>query len=137
MSPTMPGLRRARRLFTVTTSRPSCFARALLKISLPRHGGLLDELPPRIKFDETLRRCRAKDLLTDDDVAELRQLVGVRNPLTHFRNVDDAHNLDRRSMATGRHAGEILSRDAWFAITLAARILAKEPFGLVEGSSRV
>ena len=97
----------------------------------------MDELPPRIKFDETLRRCRAKDLLTDDDVAELRQLVGVRNPLTHFRNVDDAHNLDRRSMATRRHAGEILSRDAWFAITLAARILAKEPFGLVEGSSRV
>jgi len=94
------------------------------------HGGLLNELPPRIEFDETLRRCRAKDLLTDDDVSELKQLVGIRNPLTHFRNVDDAHNLDRRSIATGRHAGEILSRDAWFAITLAARILAKEPFRL-------
>jgi hypothetical protein len=94
------------------------------------HGGLLDELPPRIQFDETLRRCRAKDLLTDDDVVELKKLVSFRNPLTHFRNIDDPHNLDRRSIATGRLAGEILSRDAWFAIALAARVLAKEPFRL-------
>ena len=71
-----------------------------------------------------------KDLLTDEDVIELKKLVSVRNPLTHFRNVDDAHNLDRRSIATGRHAGEILSKDAWFAITLAAGMLVKEPFRL-------
>jgi hypothetical protein len=94
------------------------------------HGGLLDELPSRIQFDETLRRCREKNLLTNEDINELKKLVSLRNPLTHFRNVDDAHNLDRRSIATGRQAGEILGRDAWLAITLAARILAKEPFRL-------
>src|SRR6266540_6477910 len=80
------------------------------------HGGLLDELPPRIQFDETLRRCRAKELLTDEDAIDLKKIVNLRNPLTHFRHVDDEHNLDRRSIATGRLAGEILSNDAWFAI---------------------
>jgi hypothetical protein len=90
----------------------------------------MDELPPRIQFDDTLRRCRTRGLLTDDEVTDLKKLVSLRNPLTHFRDVDDAHNLDRRSIATGRHGGEILSRDAWFAITLAGRILAKEPFRL-------
>lgn len=94
------------------------------------HGGLMDELPSRIQFDETLRRCRAKNLLTDEDIIELKKLVGMRNPLTHFRNVDDAHNLTRRSMATGRIPGENSSRDAWFAITLAVRMLAKNPFRL-------
>jgi hypothetical protein len=90
----------------------------------------MDELPPRIQFDETLRRCRAKELLTDDDVTDLRKLVSLRNPLTHFRHVNDQHNLDRRSIDTGRLAGEILSQDAWFAISLATRMLAKEPFRL-------
>jgi hypothetical protein len=33
----------------------------------------MDELPPRIHFDETLRRCRAKGLLTDQDVIELKK----------------------------------------------------------------
>jgi hypothetical protein len=56
--------------------------------------------------------------------------VDLRNPLTHFRNVDDEHNLDRRSIESGVYAGEILSRDAWFAVGLAVRMLAKEPFRL-------
>jgi hypothetical protein len=94
------------------------------------HGGLLDELPARILFEETLRRCRAKGLLTDEDMTDLKKLVSLRNPLTHFRHVDDEHNLDRRSIATGRLAGEILSNDAWFAISLATRMLVKEPFRL-------
>lgn len=94
------------------------------------HGGLMDELPPRIQFDETLGRCRVNGLLTDEDVTDLKKLASLRNPLTHFRHVNDAHNLDRRSIATGRLAGEILSADAWFAVSLATRMLAKEPFRL-------
>jgi hypothetical protein len=94
------------------------------------HGGLMDELPPRIHFDETLRRCRAKDLLSDDDATDLKRLVGLRNPLTHFRRVDDDQNLHCRSINTGQHAGEILGRDAWFAVSIAVRMLAKKPFRL-------
>jgi hypothetical protein len=94
------------------------------------HGGLMDELPPRIQFEETLRRCQAKELLTAEDVTDLKGLVSLRNPLTHFRDVNDEYSLDRRSISTSRHAGEILGADAWFAIRLATRMLAKEPFRL-------
>ncbi|PZU87002.1 MAG: hypothetical protein DI527_19430 [Chelatococcus sp.] len=94
------------------------------------HGDFTDKLPDKVKFDETLRRCQARGLLDDQDVTDLKQLVGLRNPITHFRHVDDIHNLDRRSIATGQPAGELLGRDAWFAIGLAVRILAKPPFRL-------
>lgn len=94
------------------------------------HGGLLDELPPRIQFGETLKRCKAAGILTDDDVNELKELVALRNPLTHFKNVDDDRNLDRRSIATGRYTSDILSKDAWFAITLTSRMMGKPQFRL-------
>lgn len=86
------------------------------------------DLPRRITFDETLRRAKVARLLNDDDVRDLKKLAGIRNPLTHFRNVDDEHNLDRRSMTTGELADEILKNDAWFAIGLAARLLSKKSF---------
>src|SRR6266568_8539552 len=63
-------------------------------------------------------------------MTNLKKPVNLRNPLTHFRHVDDEHNLDRRSIATGRLAGESLSNDAWFAISLPTRMLAKQPFRL-------
>jgi hypothetical protein len=94
------------------------------------HGGLMNELPSLIKFDETLRRCRAAEILTDQDVIDLKELANLRNPLTHFRNVDDDRNLDRRSIATGRFTSDILSKDAWFAITLASRMMGKQQFRL-------
>lgn len=94
------------------------------------HGGLMDELPHRVHFEETLRRCQSKDLLTDQDVADLRRLVGLRNPLTHFRDVNDGQNLDRRSIEARQHAADLLARDAWFAIGLAVRIMAKRQFRL-------
>ncbi|WFU33656.1 hypothetical protein QA635_04195 [Bradyrhizobium brasilense] len=96
------------------------------------HGGLLDELPPRIQFDETLKRCKAAGILTDEEVKELKELVALRNPLTHFRNVDDDRNLDRRSIATGRYTSDILSKDAWCAITLASRMMGKPQFRLYD-----
>jgi hypothetical protein len=94
------------------------------------HGGLMNELPSLIKFDETLRRCRVAEILTDQDVIDLKELAALRNPLTHFRNVDDDRNLDRRSIATGRFTSDILSRDAWLAITLASRMMGKQQFRL-------
>jgi len=86
------------------------------------------ELPRRIAFDETLRRARDAGILLEDDVRDLKRLVGLRNPLTHFRAVDDEHNLVRRSMTTGEFVDDILINDAWFAIGLAARLLSNRPF---------
>jgi hypothetical protein len=94
------------------------------------HGGLLDELPARIPFDETLKRCRERGLLTDGDIADLKRLAGFRNPLAHFRNVSDASNLDRRSIDSGASADKVVRSDAHFAFSVMVRMLAKPPFRL-------
>ena len=95
------------------------------------HAGLLvGDIPGRVQFRETLRRCREHDVISDDDVKDLERLMGLRNPLSHFRHVDDASNLERRSIDGGEHPDELIRRDASFAISLAARVLAKPAFRL-------
>lgn len=95
------------------------------------HAGLmLDDIPERIPFRDTLNRCRERDVISDQDVADLQKLMDLRNPLSHFRHVHDASNLDRRSIDTGQQAMDVLRHDAVFAIGLAVRMLAKPPFGL-------
>lgn len=54
----------------------------------------------------------------------------LRNPLSHFRHVQEVANLDRRAIQTGETAEELLSRDAVFAIGLAVRMLGKPAFRL-------
>lgn len=88
------------------------------------------DLPRRIKFKDTLKRCKDRDLLNEQDAKELEKLMALRNPLSHFRHVDDESSLDRRSI-DGREPFEaLIRRDAEFAIGLATRILAKAPFRL-------
>ncbi len=95
------------------------------------HAGLLiDDVPERIKFADTLRRCRERDVISDDDVADLRRMIDLRNPLSHFRHVHDGGHLDRRSMDERTSAAELLRPDAIFAISIAVRILAKPAFRL-------
>jgi len=95
------------------------------------HAGLMiDDIPDRISFRETLRRCREQNVISDRDVADLLKLMDLRNPLSHFRHVHDASNLDRRSIDTGQHAIDLMHRDATFAIGLAVRMLAKPAFRL-------
>ncbi len=95
------------------------------------HEGLTtDKLPPRIAFRRTLARYRAKSLITDQDNRDLERLMNVRNPLSHFQTFDDGKNLDRRAVDAGQRPDEVLRRDAWFAIGLAVKILAKPQFRL-------
>ena len=95
------------------------------------HGGLLlDDLPRRIDFKETLKRCQDRGLLSEQDSEDLRKLMGLRNPLSHFRHVDDESSLDRRSIDGREPIETFIQRDAQFAIGLATRILAKKPFRL-------
>ena len=95
------------------------------------HAGLMiDDIPELIPFRDTLRRCRERDVISDQDVADLQKLMDLRNPLSHFRHVHDASNLDRRSIDTGQHAMDLMRRDAVFAIGLAVRMLAKPAFRL-------
>lgn len=95
------------------------------------HVGLLvDKIPEHIKFRKTLSLCRERDVISDEDVKDLEHLMSLRNPLSHFRHVDDAGNLERRSMTGGDRPNELIRRDAHFAIGLAARVLAMPAFRL-------
>lgn len=95
------------------------------------HAGLLvDDIPDRIQFADTLRRCRAREVISDEDVTDLRRMMALRNPLSHFRHVDDGSNLDRRSIDESRSADDLLRQDAVFAIGLAVRMLSRSAFRL-------
>lgn len=98
------------------------------------HDGLLmDDLPPRVRFEETLNRCRARNLITEEDGRDLKRLMALRNPLCHFRPVSDSQSLDGRALASGLHAQTIIERDAAFAIISVVRILAKPSFAIGSG----
>ncbi len=95
------------------------------------HGGLMmDDLPPRVSFRETLKRCQERKLITESDADDLERLMSLRNPLTHFRTLGDAQNLDRRALTDGLPSEALIKQDAWFAIGLAVRMLAKPEFRL-------
>lgn len=87
-----------------------------------------DERTAKVQFRKTLEECHTIGLLSDEDVGDLKKLTSLRNPLTHFRHIDDEHNLQRRSMSVGKDAADVLRNDAWFAMGLAVRLLAKRPF---------
>jgi hypothetical protein len=91
---------------------------------------LMDDLPDRISFADTLRRCQERKVISKQDALDLRRLMDLRNPLSHFRNINDPANLSRRVMATMEPAEEHLRGDATFAIGLAVRMLALPAFRL-------
>lgn len=67
-------------------------------------------------------------MITVDDEKDLRRLMGLRNPLTHFRGIDDPSNLTRRVLDTMQSAESHLFSDASFAIGAAIRLLALPAF---------
>jgi hypothetical protein len=93
--------------------------------------GLNDaELPKRITFQKTLELCIEKKVISSKDADDLRGLMELRNPLSHFRDIDDPSNLSRRVLDTLRPADAHLFRDASFAIGLAVRLLSLPAFRL-------
>jgi hypothetical protein len=89
-----------------------------------------EELPARIAFQETLRRCLARDVITQRDADDLQRLMALRNPLSHYRSVDDPSNLSRRVLDTMASAESHLRADGSFAISMAIRLLALPSFRL-------
>ena len=59
-----------------------------------------EDLPKRVAFAETLKRCVGRSILSEIDAADLKRLMGLRNPLSHFRDLDDETNLSRRVLST-------------------------------------
>jgi hypothetical protein len=86
------------------------------------------EVAKRPRLEQTLRKCRTQGLLSKQDEADIVRLVKQRNPLTHFRLLEDLDHLDRRAVNSGTHPVSIAQEDARFAITLVVRILGKAIF---------
>lgn len=85
-------------------------------------------LPKRISFSDTLERCLNQNVITGDHAKDLRHLMELRNPLSHFRGIDDPSNLSRRILETKQQAESHLFSDASFAIGVAIRLLALPSF---------
>lgn len=89
-----------------------------------------EEPSNRISFYDTLQRCLARDVISQRDADDLRRLMALRNPLSHYRNFDDPSNLSRRVLDTMLPAESHLLGDASFAISVAIRLLALPAFRL-------
>ena len=87
-------------------------------------------LPGRIAFQETLKRCVVAEIISHEDECDLRHLMGLRNPLSHFRDVSDPSSLSRRSMTSMSDPEVHLLADATFAIGMAVRLLSLPAFRL-------
>jgi hypothetical protein len=89
-----------------------------------------EELPSRVSFTDTLSRCVARGVVAQRDADDLRRLMNLRNPLTHYRSIDDPSNLSRRVLDTRLPAQTHLLTDATFAMSMAIRLLALPVFRL-------
>jgi hypothetical protein len=94
-------------------------------LSLGLHG---QELPTRISFSDTLERCLEQNIISADNSKDLRRLMQLRNPLSHFRGINDPSNLTRRMLDTRQPVESHLFRDASFAIGVAIRLMALPAF---------
>ncbi|MBK3468723.1 hypothetical protein [Pseudomonas sp. MF6776] len=88
------------------------------------------ELPKKIGFQDTLSRCLEQGVIEPSLAGQLNQLMGLRNPLSHFRRVDDPESLFRRALDSQTPTHVTLQRDATFAISVAVDLLASPVFRL-------
>lgn len=98
-----------------------------------RLGG--EPLPVRLQFKDTLNRSVNDGVITEEFAKELRALMALRNPLSHFRDINDPSNLSRRAIDTAVHPQEHLLNDATFAISVAVSLLSLPIFRLDGGRS--
>lgn len=90
-------------------------------------------LPERVHFKVTLKRCLDEGVIAQRDYEDLDRLMSLRNPLSHYRDVNDKSNLERRAIDTQMPAREHMLSDATFAISMAVRLLALPSFRLGDG----
>lgn len=103
---------------------------AMLSDTTLLSNDVADRLPAKIRFRETIDRCKARGLLKDQDVADLYRLSEMRNPLMHYRDVNDPEHVDRRAMSERTNPKEILKRDAYFAVAVMVKLLSGAEFRL-------
>jgi hypothetical protein len=87
-------------------------------------------LPRKVSFRETLQRCVATGVFDETFSNELMKMMDIRNPLSHYRDIDDPSNLTRRVLNTRQSALEHLRLDASYALVTAIKLLSLPPFYL-------
>lgn len=85
-------------------------------------------LPSRIQFKDTVNRLLEQGYIYASLAVDLRRLVDLRNPLSHYRNMDDPTSLARRSFDAKTMVVEQTYRDAQFAIGVAVKLIGLPPF---------
>lgn len=89
-----------------------------------------EKLQPKVKFRVTLERSLQRGIIAEADAADLQRLMQLRNPLSHYRHIDDPTNLTRRSIDSRMPAIEHLRGDASFALSVAVKLLSLPAFRL-------
>lgn len=89
-----------------------------------------EKLPPKVRFHVTLERSLQRGIIAEADAADLQRLMQLRNPLSHYRHIDDPTNLTRRSIDSRLPAIEHLRGDASFALSVAVKLLSLPAFRL-------
>lgn len=89
-----------------------------------------EKLPKRVSFKETVKRCVSRQVFDESFSLELISMMEIRNPLSHYRDIDDPSNLSRRAMNTQLPAAEHIRSDASFALSIAIKLLSLPPFWL-------
>lgn len=92
------------------------------------HISLVTEIKNKIQFRETVQLCLRHNIIDKDDAHEIDRLMAIRNPLTHYRDVNDPSSPHGRFRTSGIPFSENLQNDAWFAIGFATKILSKKEF---------
>ena len=97
-------------------------------ISAEIHGSKPIERLDHPTFNKTIAEALRAGLLDGDDERELKRLAYLRNALSHFRDIQDPSQLDRRAIRDHRSAADLCRDDARAAIVLLIRILGKPAF---------
>lgn len=90
-------------------------------------------LPSRLQFKDTLKRSVDDRVITEKFANDLRTLMSLRNPLSHFRDINDPSSLYRRAMDGASYPQVHLLHDATFAISVAVCLLSLPTFRLDGG----
>lgn len=85
-------------------------------------------LPSKIAFSDTLRRCVEDGVISESEAEDLKRLMSLRNPLSHYRGVEDIENIERRALESQMPARAHHLIDATFAISVAVQMLALPAF---------
>lgn len=90
------------------------------------------ELPPWVKFQKTLEHALERQIISEELAAELKQLMALRNPLSHYKPIAPPENISMRAANSRMPAQVLLLQDATFAISVAVRMLSQPDFRLGE-----